>query len=164
VELEMSGEKDLELNLRSSRRKEFSDMSGHSTSSRTPSVLKKEKKKCFEKPENQKEKTEEIEKKQKGPKTGPLPASSMPMMQGLDAHSGRGGSDPSLSLSLSLSRSPRSQSLSKEIFSTSRHKSSLRFRYWICVFGFWAFGGSFLVKFYERNLSPHQKSEMLNRK
>jgi hypothetical protein len=40
----MSGEKDLELNLRSSRRKEFSDMSGHSTSSRTPSVLKKEKK------------------------------------------------------------------------------------------------------------------------
>jgi hypothetical protein len=93
VELEMSGEKDLELNLRSSRRKEFSDMSGHSTSSRTPSVLKKEKKKCFEKPENQKEKTEEIEKKQKGPKTGPLPASSMPMMQGLDAHSGRGGSD-----------------------------------------------------------------------
>jgi hypothetical protein len=120
----MSEEKDLKkLNLRSSRRKEFSDMSGHSTSSRTPLVLKKKKKKkCIEKPENEKEK---VEKNKKGPKTGPLPASSMPIMQGLDAHLGRGASD-SILFSC-LFGSPRRRSLSKEAFSDFPPQKQLAF-------------------------------------
>jgi hypothetical protein len=64
----MSEEKDLKkLNLRSSRRKEFSDMSGHSTSSRTPLVLKKKKKNVLR---NQKMKKEKVEKTKKDLKQG----------------------------------------------------------------------------------------------
>jgi hypothetical protein len=65
----MSEEKDLKkLNLRSSRRKEFSDMSGHSTSSRTPLVLKKKKKKNVLR--NQKMKKRKLRKTKKDLKQG----------------------------------------------------------------------------------------------
>jgi hypothetical protein len=70
VELEMSGEKDLELNLRSSRRKEFSDMSGHSTSSRTPSVLKKEKKNALRNLKIKRRKLRKLRKNKKDLKQG----------------------------------------------------------------------------------------------
>ena len=42
------------------------------------------------------------EKKKEVPKTGPRPASSMPIMQGFDAHSGRLPSDPIPTQSLSV--------------------------------------------------------------